>query len=701
MFKLPQTETNRWVQANNGSLFGTLERTRNIRLDIPGILQLNKRSRSIYDDTIDADLGSINAIVHYDASARYYIVTSEKLFYMDDSSLVVTEDANAGVPTLGSQSVAVAWQGRLYVSGSTDLKYWDSSSWSTADAGASAGPLAVFKNKNALAASYDAGFNEVALYNTSHSIIQTLVLSDEYSITSMAWANNYLYIGTRHNKNGEALLFLWDGNSSSANAGYGVGANRIDSVKAYKDSVALMTSDGQLLRFNGGGFDVLGSLPAYYSDLSWDVGSGASASSGNVHPNGMVVESDLIFIRVNSLFNGESTLDQLSPVAFNSFPSGVWCYDPEVGLYHFASVSGSRRLKTNTVSTGSVNTTTNIITVGGQTVPETGTPVMYDDGANGVGTGITISTGNLDFRKVYYVIYQSDTTMKLATTYENAVAETAIDITGTGNNSQYFIFLPNRDFGGVQNVSSGAIARIGIGSGFGIVRTDGMRLLFGGRAGTTTITTIPTLNTLAEGQENRGDFITPRLNSSVIEDTFQNITLKFNNVETVEDKIIVKYRTVEREDKLKINNLALKQTGTWVDANTFTSTDVNLADAVVGDEVEITKGSGAGYTAHITSISSNAGTYTINIDEDIQGITASETFLYFIDNWNKLGTITTDDCDKFTDSQATMRTGTGGAKTFSLDSDARWIQIKVELRGEDVQIEELLINNVPLKTFTV
>lgn len=694
-FKLP-SENKRWSQTNDGNLFGTLARTVNCTLDVPGVLKLSKRARSIYDDTLDADFGNTRSIVYDDDSARYSILTGEKMFHMIPETLVVTEDAEAGAPTADSASDAVMWQSDLYVSGSTDLHYWNSVSWAVADATTVGGAMCVFENKNSLCL---AQTNTVRLYDTSHALTITLTLPSVFAVSSMAWANNYMYIGTRNRDNGEAMLFLWDGDTTSANFGYSVGTSRIGSVKAYEGSVALTTSDGQLLKFNGGGFDVLGNFPAYFSDRNWDLSGTNTGSLSNIMNRGMIVESSLIFILVNPPYN-DSTDDDITPNRLNNLPGGIWCYDPEVGLYHFASISGSRRLKTNAVTTANVNTTTDVITVAGATVPPSGTPVMYDDAADGVGTGITISTGTLKFRQKYYVIYVSDTTMKLATTYANAIAGTAIDITGTGNNSQFFIFLPNRDFGGSQNASQGAITLLVRGRDEGVIRTDGMRLIFGGQAGTTTTTPIPVLGVLAEGQENRGYFITPRLNSDVIQDTFQNITLKFNNIKTVEDKIVVKYRTVERDDRLKGINPALKQTGTWVDANTFTSTDVNLADAKAGDEVEIVRGSGAGYLAHITSITENAGTYTINIDEDVQNVTAAETMLYFIDNWEKLGTITTGDVDVFTDSNALLRTGTGGARTFTISAAARWLQLKVELRGEDVTIEELLINNVPLSSFT-
>ena len=63
---------------------------------------------------------------------------------------------------------------------------------------------------------------------------------------------------------------------------------------------------------------------------------------------------------------------------------------------------------------------------------KTGDTVVY---AHGGGTLIT-SSPQLVTNKEYYVIKVDDNTIKLATTYDNAIAGTAIDLQTTGNNDQ-------------------------------------------------------------------------------------------------------------------------------------------------------------------------------------------------------------------------------------------------------------------------
>lgn len=83
-----------------------------------------------------------------------------------------------------------------------------------------------------------------------------------------------------------------------------------------------------------------------------------------------------------------------------------------------------------TIPTTDVNTGTDTIT---ETAHKfvTGQKVTYSNGGGTSITGLTTATD-------YYVIKTGANTFKVATTYANAVAGTAIDLSGTGNNAQTF-----------------------------------------------------------------------------------------------------------------------------------------------------------------------------------------------------------------------------------------------------------------------
>ncbi len=437
-------------------------------------------------------------------------------------------------------------------------------------------------------------------------------------------------------------------------------------------------------------------MPVVSRELDWDV-DGASLF-GKVINRGMKVDGSKIYINVSPRLVLPA-VDTTGHVFENWFEGGVWCYTPKNKLHHQYCHTATLRVS-NTIATSAVDTTNNIITV--SSAPYTGTPILYDSSNSTV-------LGGLTNRVKYYAIYLTSTTIQLATTRQNALDGVAIDLTSTGNSAQLLIFLPNRDFGGSTLGGNGltvdASCAITLVANKELVyRTNAYRVMFGTKIGKNAVNGVYGLAVATFGQENRGYFITPKLNANGIVDSFQNITVKFRGVDTVDDKIIIKYRNIERTDLLTGIDLALSMTATWVNNQMFTTT-ADLSAVKVGDEVSFHSGTGSGYIAHITAISLASSTYTVSINEVIENSIAGETVAFVIENWNRcLGEITTADVAYFTNDNGDRYISNGGAKTFNLtlpSDSSKWVEIKVEVRGEDVIVEELLVNNRPYKTFIV
>jgi len=104
-----------------------------------------------------------------------------------------------------------------------------------------------------------------------------------------------------------------------------------------------------------------------------------------------------------------------------------------------------------TVATSAVNTSTETITLTAHNF-STGDEVHYSNGGGTTLAGLTDDT-------IYYCIKTDANNFKLATTKANADASTAIDLTGTGNNSQVFSataeLTPNRFGTGVWEECAG------------------------------------------------------------------------------------------------------------------------------------------------------------------------------------------------------------------------------------------------------
>jgi hypothetical protein len=86
-----------------------------------------------------------------------------------------------------------------------------------------------------------------------------------------------------------------------------------------------------------------------------------------------------------------------------------------------------------TIPTSGVNTTTEVITYTGHGLA-TGDRIKYYDANGTTIAGLTDET-------IYYAIAVDPNTFKVATTAANATAGTAVNLTGTGNNDQYFDLL--------------------------------------------------------------------------------------------------------------------------------------------------------------------------------------------------------------------------------------------------------------------
>lgn len=702
MIKIPSQ--NKWAVTNSSDLFGIIQRAVNMQFNERGYATLAKRSRSIYDSTSDSsDFQRVTAIQYDRTNLRYIVFTgfSGQVYYVDATTLAVTKidsAADGNVPSMDSagRNDMTPWRGYIYGTSTTSLRRYDLSTgtWSLSQTGSgfagvtNAGYLAVHEGLNYLAISQD---NTVLLLSTAHALVLTLTFPTEYKVTSLDYWNGYVLVGTRHSSGGQAKVFLWDGKTTAYNSAYSVNCQRANSVRRYQNTFAVQSGNGQLLKFNGGGFDVLDAFPIFYKNDAWDYDG--DSVLGRVINRGMVVDGDLIYINVSPRILVPSG-DTAGHIFESYFEGGVWCFDPEIKLHKRYSHTGSLRT-TETIATGSVNTTTDVITVA--SAPESGTPVIYDSGGSTV-------LGGLVHREKYYVIYVTPTTIQLATSRTNAIADAAIDLTGTGNSAQSLVYIPNRDFGGStlggngQLVDSGSAVALAWNGG-SAYRNNITKVIFGTRIGTNTVAGVYGLAVASFGQENRGHVITAKATAQGLKDSFQNISIKFGEMKTEEEGLVIKYRFLDRVDKLSGIDQALSMTATWVNNQTFTTT-ADISSAKVGDEVAFHSGTGSGYTAHITAISGTS-TYTVTIDEVIRNAVGGETVGFVIENWVKLGTITTDDCESFTNANGDRYASAGGAKTFSVMGQSKQMEIKIELRGEDVRVEEILINNKPLSAYMV
>jgi len=236
-------------------------------------------------------------------------------------------------------------------------------------------------------------------------------------------------------------------------------------------------------------------------------------------------------------------------------------------------------------------------------------------------------------------------------------------------------------YDGTTNDSWGDADIERVGALYPVDKGDG-RYLAGARVYTTGSDNIYALFASKEysSVDNRGYLITSKLVSGDIRSFWQRMKINMRPLENSTDKVVIKYRTEDNQyvDDVVNNNFFV----TWTDTDTFTSTDAFLAHVSVGDEIEIIRGTGAGATAHVSSISLAGSTYTVNLDEAIPNVSSNSKARFT--NFRKLEVISGIGTDY---------------DVVSLIKRSAWIQFKIELRGDykSPEIQKLLIENNPSK----
>lgn len=595
-----------WTQPNTSVLFGNIYQTRNIDFSLPGFLKLASRTRYVYrEDTAASNFDYVLSIVYGDFGGTtsggpngegYYTVTSDKIFLIDDDLDGAGQLTNSSPPSpsLGSTD-AVSWEGGLWVTTSSNLANLTSGTWTTSIMSLTASiphPLCVAWN-NLLLVGNGSAINSRDSGGSNTSNVVTI--PDEYRVQWMRSFNKNVWIGTRNLSNGQAKVYQWDGSSENFNNEYEVDCQWIYSGVSWNGNLYIFTNDGRIMSFNGAGFTEVARLPVYtkiIAENSYYFVNGFTL--GSVFQRGMAIVDGLVHVLVNS----NASAAGLDEDATNIFSSGVWVYDPNIGMTHKFSLTNS--ILASTVDFGQMA----FASGGGALAPVFQDPTSTNviDGAEG---GTLVFGGRVD-----------------------------------GGATEYYTFA---------SVTSG---------------------------------------------ENRGFFSTSRIESPEVQESWRYVWLKFEEFENSEDAILLKYRTKYREGLPFTTDNEV----TWTSSTTFTSTETFFANVVAGDEVSVVDGKGAGCIAHIASISNNAGTYTVTLDEAITAVAASDTGRVIVDNFHRLPAYEGANAI----STATINNAEVGARfakvaipevtaTDYQPAPSEWIEVKAELRGENIRISEMAV----------
>jgi hypothetical protein len=664
-YKIPQSNK-KFTQTNQSDLSGNIWYTKNIDLSEEGYIKLASRAvQLISDDTSDSindsNFNIISSIGRYGSGGVHFMVGSDAPFTatLSQTALTMAEDTLSNNPDTDSNSRGKWYKNVWHVSTDTTVSTKAIAGTWTADVitGLTSGvahPIEVFRNKDSIVVGNG---NTVKLYNNVYALQSTLTIPTDYEIKDIVYSNYRVGIITTlssgaSGQNQEAFFFVWDGSSSEAQSGIPIGSESIVAITPYKNSWAILSLNGQILYFNGGGFTELAVFPFFSKDRIWD---------GSVRGEVMITDGDLIYIQVNGFVSVEGIKQE---TILQNNPAGIWCYDPKVGLYHKYSPSISQ-VYIIRVLAGGANTTTDLLTADSGTIPITGSPIKLTFSP-------TDPIGGIKSGQIYYVIKVSPTTFRLATTKANAIAGTYIDITSQSASTSSFQVLVLKDYGQTYITTSGAL---GLTDTKTIVY-DGTTYSFRGLNATGIAANY--FGMTVSGFDNIGYIVTPKLESAEVEEIINKVYTRFQPLKT-NDSITLKYKS-EEVLGLPVSTPQIGASCTWTSTTTLTTTaDISEADAYLDEidkelELEIIQGAGAGQMVQISSITESAGTYTVTLAEEVEGVSANNVCNVIIDNWKTLGQITS--ADKF-------------YKELPLGSTSKAVKFKIILKGTEVTLEEI------------
>lgn len=347
---LPTADEKKMTRPSRGEIFGNLWSTKNIDLERnKGKIRLAQRFERILDSGDDSDFECPVAMIrtNADQTDRWWVlaqadatsVSDGLLFKSTDASSVIlaaswAQDAIANSPTDCVDNMVIFGQAssydRLIVARDTDLAMMNNGSWT-------ASWWVTTLGQSALSATNPHHIHQflnlliVPDGNVVHTVDDALVVSasrlvfpKEYQVI---WVENdgyRVYFGTRHIRNGDGLIFPWDGTSDKYDEPYPTYANQTFAGKPKNGIMHTINSNGQVLAFNGAAFEEVAHTPMRLNRNEWII----TYNSRNtvVHQNGMeVVDGNINILMNNGIGGPGSTLENCL--------AGIWELSPDAGLY--------------------------------------------------------------------------------------------------------------------------------------------------------------------------------------------------------------------------------------------------------------------------------------------------------------------------------------------------------------------------------
>lgn len=383
-----------WKQNNRGDGLGTIAESFNIDLASNlGKLRITRSKRAAYTGS-PTGFGEVAALEKF--GQTFYVAaehaSAHDIWVGGNSPWDTLTNDPTSVEIVPATTDMLAWNDGLYVSTGNEMYYsTDGAAWSEIGANVlTSGDAHLLTSLNDVLYVTDQEYKVFSV--TSGNVFQssgaqTLNLNmPGWGITGLMSGSGKIWVLLSNNNGGRpSFVFEWDGETANTpTARYEVDAPAI-MAGVIKDSIPyVVASDGRLMGFNGGIFVEVARFP-----LNGRTFKGFNLIDHDdraIHPRGMCVDGDEILINV------ANRTDAISSENFNEFPSGVWAYSKENGLYH--------KLSPSYQADGDSGTTN--LTDYGQYRCFSGGPMMVFDAVNTGGDTVATNGGRIVFALEYF-----------------------------------------------------------------------------------------------------------------------------------------------------------------------------------------------------------------------------------------------------------------------------------------------------------
>lgn len=345
---IPTRATKQHIQDNRSEYAGTIKALWNMDLSDPGRVKISPMMKLLLSHT-STNLFPVSLVkTSASGTQKIWAVTNDGMYLGTVSSFA--KDVTAGTPVVSYiYSDAVEFNGALIVSATTAISFndisrlaagtWDNDWWTSTLGQTPLSPIYIplhVSFNNLLCIGYNNVIHTVDIYN--NVTLNRIVLKTEYQIMWMRSTASQMFIGTYNNQMRESRIFVWDGKSENFVNDYGVGHPTALSCAIKNGIPYVVNGGGELLKFNGAGFDTVAVFPVFPKQIDLSAypsppPSTATYSPRAIHPNGMVVDND----RILMLVMGINDIDSYNRPEYMN--AGIWEYDESVGLYHRYSLS--------------------------------------------------------------------------------------------------------------------------------------------------------------------------------------------------------------------------------------------------------------------------------------------------------------------------------------------------------------------------